>query len=126
MSPYPVAVSCPKCGCKEFRRAKVDRLVAFTDDRECTACGARYTPSTPVWAAVVFILLGVLITAVGATGAVFYFFFVEKDFIEGIHSAVSVAVTVIGVACTVFGIRSLKSRGAPRQEQRSNGRKDES
>src|SRR6516164_4403820 len=73
---YPVATSCPDCGCKEYRRVKVNRPVAFTDDRECVACGARYTPPTPVWAAVIFILLGVLITAVGGTGVVFYLFLV--------------------------------------------------
>jgi len=109
---YPVATSCPDCGCKEYRRVKVNRPVAFTDDRECIACGARYTPPTPVWAAVVFIVLGVLITAVGGTGVVFYLFLVEKSFIEGIHLGVSTSVTGIGVACTLFGIRSLRSRGA--------------
>jgi hypothetical protein len=97
---------------------KVNRPVAFTDDRECVACGARYTPPTPVWAAVIFILLGVLITAVGGTGVVFYLFLVEKNFIEGIHLGVSTAVTGVGLACTLFGIRSLRSRGAP---GKSNG-----
>jgi hypothetical protein len=110
---YPVAASCPKCACTEFRRVKVDRPVAFTDDRECTACGTRYTPPTPLWAAVVFVLLGALITAGGATGVVVYLFLVEKSFIEGIHLGVATTVTGIGVACTFFGIRSLRSRDAP-------------
>jgi hypothetical protein len=112
-SQYPVATSCPHCGCKEFRRVKVNRPVAFTDDRECAACGSRYTPPTPAWAAVVFILLGVLITAGGATGVGFYLFLVEKGLIGGIHLGVSTAVTGIGLTCTVFGIRSLKSRDVP-------------
>ncbi len=116
-SQLPVAASCPECRCKEFKRVKVTRLVAFTDDRECPACGARYTPPTPVWAAVVFILLGVLITGVGVTGVGVYLFFAESDPVRVLHLRISAVVAGCGVACTVFGIRSLRSRDAPRQKQ---------
>ena len=57
MSRYPVASNCPHCGSKDFKRLKTEGLVAFTDDRKCAACGTRYTPPTPAWAAVAFILL---------------------------------------------------------------------
>jgi hypothetical protein len=125
VSRYPVATSCPNCGCKEFKRVKVDRLVAFTDDRECTTCGARYTPPTPVWAAAVFILIGVLITAVGAAGVGVYGLGVagigiaKNDPVSLLHLGVAAVVTGIGFACTIFGIRSLRSREAP---GKSNGR----
>jgi len=109
----PVAASCPDCGCKEFRRVKVTRLVAFTDDRECAACGARYTPPTPVWAAVVFILLGVLITGVGVTGVGVDLFFAERGPVRALHLGIGAVITGIGLACAMFGIRSLSSQAAP-------------
>ena len=118
LNQYPVAATCPHCGCKESRRVKVDRLVAFTDDRECTACGVRYTPPTPAWATVVFILLGVLITAVGATGVGVYGLaltgmgLAKDDPVSLLHLGISAALTGIGLACALFGIRSLRSRSA--------------
>jgi hypothetical protein len=61
---YPVASTCPKCGSREFREVVApvapESLVAgVAYDRECTACDTTYTPPTPLWENVVFIVLGI-------------------------------------------------------------------
>jgi predicted RNA-binding Zn-ribbon protein involved in translation (DUF1610 family) len=65
MDHYPVVRSCPSCGSASFTRVKVERAIAFTDDRQCNQCGTRYTPPTPTWAAVVFIVVGFLLSGSG-------------------------------------------------------------
>jgi hypothetical protein len=62
---YPVSSSCPICGGKEYELHRPDRLVAFVNDRVCKSCGQRYVPPTPGWAAVVFMLIGLLILGSG-------------------------------------------------------------
>src|SRR5262245_29988823 len=61
---YPIASTCPKCGSREFE--EVDSFInpesiraelGFYYDRKCTACGTRYTPRAPLWAAVLIIVL---------------------------------------------------------------------
>ena len=110
MEKYPVALSCPQCGSKEFQRVKVEGRIAFTDDRKCTACGTRYTPPTPAWAAVVFVLLGILITAVGI---VFGFaFLIRKDDVRLRDLVYGTILTVFGLSAIIYGIRSFRSRDA--------------
>jgi hypothetical protein len=55
---YPVSKVCPNCGHTEHKKRRPERLVAFTWDRVCRACETRYTPPTPIWAAVVFLAIG--------------------------------------------------------------------
>jgi hypothetical protein len=59
---YPVSDKCPKCGGAASVRIKPE-TPHFTgqSDRACTACGARYTPPIPIWAALVLIGLGITI-----------------------------------------------------------------
>jgi|GEM_PF-3995066 hypothetical protein len=49
---------CPGCGGKEYKRKKPKRTVAFRSDRRCRACDTVYSVPTPVWAAIVFLLVG--------------------------------------------------------------------
>jgi hypothetical protein len=58
MERYPVAKTCPSCGSAAFKRVRVEKGIAFSDDRKCQECGTRYTPPTPAWAAVLFIASG--------------------------------------------------------------------
>jgi hypothetical protein len=74
MAYRPVSRNCPDRGCREYRKVTADAIVAFTDDRKCLACGTRYAPPTPAWAAVLFIILGVLITAAGIASAGYFAF----------------------------------------------------
>jgi hypothetical protein len=60
-----VSEVCPGCGATEHRRVRPKTLIAFTSDRVCLACGVRYSPPTPRWAAVLFVLVGLLLTGFG-------------------------------------------------------------
>jgi hypothetical protein len=108
MGSYPVASHCPHCGGKDFKRVKPEGRVAFTDDRKCTACGTRYTPPTPAWAAVVFILLGILLSALGAAMAGSCLF--RKDEFTLRPVVYGSIRTVFGLSCITYGIRSLRGR----------------
>jgi uncharacterized protein (DUF983 family) len=120
MSTYPVASSCPQCGSNDFTRVKVEGRVAFTDDRKCKACGTRYTPPTPAWAAVVFILLGILITVVGAA----FFFFARKAVVvrDLVYGGI---LTVFGLSCIIYGIRCLRRRDASVPAEPQSGSKEQ-
>jgi hypothetical protein len=60
----PVSKACPQCGSREYTRVKPTATIAFASDRVCGQCGTRYSPPTPVWAAIVFMTVGGLLTAV--------------------------------------------------------------
>src|SRR5262245_44369460 len=68
---YPVSRVCPACGHAGFERVDPARWVSYGMDRVCRACGTRYTPPTPAWAGVVFVLIGLLFLALGIIGAVY-------------------------------------------------------
>jgi hypothetical protein len=63
VSKYPISFECPRgCG-TEYEKCGSEEWVAFVSDRICKRCGTRYTPPTPVWAAVVFIVVGLILVA---------------------------------------------------------------
>lgn len=41
-----------------------ENYVAFASDRICKKCGTRYTPPTPRWAGVLFLICGLFLIAV--------------------------------------------------------------
>jgi hypothetical protein len=63
-SPHPISVHCPSCQAHEYKTVQPDTKVAFLPDRVCSACGTRYTPPTPAWAAIFFMGFGLLGSAV--------------------------------------------------------------
>jgi hypothetical protein len=65
MSRYPISRICPACGGSAFRRVQPETRLAFVSDRICEDCGTRYTPLTPGWAALLFILAGLLALSLG-------------------------------------------------------------
>src|SRR5262245_21645232 len=65
-SGLPVSEACPACGGTQYRRVRPTTWVAFASDRVCSACNTRYTPPTPVWAGVLFIVAGLLLAGFGA------------------------------------------------------------
>jgi hypothetical protein len=103
---YPVSRTCPKCGGAEYRRVAPQRLIAFVSDRVCKSCSTRYTPPTPGWAGVVFILVGLLLAGVGLF-----------DILVGLARGnpfppvCSGALGLLGVVVIAHGIRSLMSPG---------------
>jgi hypothetical protein len=110
MDQYPIASNCPQCGSVSFRRVRAERFLTFTDDRKCKDCGTRYTPPTPIWAAVLFIVLGCILTG----GSVVWTVALVRSELNhpGLFSAVHFLPSVVGfftgLACLIYGIRSLK------------------
>jgi hypothetical protein len=56
MSKFPISRVCPHCGGKEYTLRKPKEFVSFTADRVCKGCRTRYSPPTPIWGAVMFLL----------------------------------------------------------------------
>jgi len=63
---YPESKVCPTCRCAEHEPRETRQAIAFQHDRVCSKCGTRYTTPTPIWGAVLFILIG-LAFIVGAS-----------------------------------------------------------
>src|SRR5579872_2940704 len=63
MSEYRVSQICPKCNNTTYKKVRPKSWVAFLDERVCLECGERYTPPTPRWASILFILIGVFFIA---------------------------------------------------------------
>jgi hypothetical protein len=62
---YPVSKDCPQCGSGKYTRRRPQGWVSFAWDRVCDECGNRYSPPTPLWGSVLFILTGVLLGGFG-------------------------------------------------------------
>jgi hypothetical protein len=120
---YPISAMCPRCGGTEYARRKPDRLVAYASDRVCRACNTRYTPPTPVWAAVLFLLAGLTLPFLGL---VLTSLLVDPFSIAGLICEGLIA--TLGVVAFIGGIRELvnsergRSRGGPGpQQERKSG-----
>jgi hypothetical protein len=102
MTEYPISATCPQCGGAEYTCRKPRRLVAFVSDRVCQACNTRYTPPTPVWAAILFLLAGFTLPFLGLvlTSLLVHPFSIAGLVCEGVIAA-------LGVAAFVGGIREL-------------------
>lgn len=70
MSKFPISPVCPGCGNAAHQTIRSEDFVAFANDRICTACNTRYTPPTPTWAAIVFILVGIVLGGFGGLSLV--------------------------------------------------------
>jgi hypothetical protein len=102
VSKYPISTECPRCCGTEFEKCPSEEWVAFVSDRICNHCGARYTPPTPAWAAVLFILVGSIMVAcsVFAVGGS-----------NGLGDILSVGlIGFIGIMAIRHGIRALTLR----------------
>ena len=108
MTEYPISATCPQCGGTEYTCRKPERLVAFVSDRVCRACNTRYTPPTPVWAAVLFIVIGAIILLVNIA-AVWVGFVMGGDFWLALRTYVFLLLTLAtGAGCVVYGLRRLR------------------
>ena len=122
MTEYPISATCPQCGGTEYTRRKPKRLVAYVNDRVCRACNTRFTPPTPVWAGILFLLAGLTLPFLGLvlTSLLVHPFSIAGLVCEGVIAA-------LGVAAFVGGIRELansaraRSRGlGPQREGKSH------
>ena len=110
-SRYPISEYCPRCGSREYTRRKPETTIAFTDDRVCNRCQARYTPPTPVWAGIVFILIGTVLVAPSAFLHITAFLWPRGSFVSGFSGGCATAgPALIGITAIVHGVRSLVNR----------------
>ena len=105
----PVSKVCPKCGGTKYTKRKPRATVAFVFDRVCSDCGTRYSPPTPTWAGVVFLLAGLLLSIFGFPALIIGFIRGDPCAIPAmlIHGALG----VMGLLAFIFGIKSLANPG---------------
>jgi hypothetical protein len=109
MAKHPISRQCPKCNGIDFKKVYPDGAIAFTDDRVCKNCGTRYTPPTPLWAAVVFIVVGVFILLVDV--AVAGMSFMVSDSCLSFRAGVMLAMILpAGIGCVIYGIRCIRKQ----------------
>jgi hypothetical protein len=107
--PPPVSRVCPRCGGVSFRSVRPKGMIAFGWDRVCKGCGTQYTPPTPRWAGIAFVILGLPLTAFGGVSIALR---VGSGNVLGIPAmACEGFVAVLGVLAVVRGIRSFISPG---------------
>lgn len=108
MIKFPISRKCPKCQGIDFKRVKPETRIAFTDDRVCKSCGTRYTPPTPLWAAVLFIVIGACILVVDIFA--FWVGLVRGgSFGLALRAYILLFLTLsTGVGCIVYGLRCMR------------------
>jgi hypothetical protein len=107
--PYPVSTNCPICGSTEYKVRRPERLIAFRWDRLCRSCDTRYTPPTPVWAAVMFIFIGLLF--IGIFGLEILIPLAAGRMISPPGMVCSGFLAILGILSIVHGYRSLSDPG---------------
>ncbi len=109
----PVGRVCPQCGGKEYRPARSRSLISVAPDRLCLQCGTQYSLPTPRWAAMVFLLIG-LVAAVGAIGGAWV---LRAAIEEGRGGRIFRAVLGMGIAAAVAAGCVFKGLWALRHER---------
>ena len=105
-----VAAVCPKCGDTKYRTRRPNRWIAFVQDRICKSCKTQYAPPTPLWAGIVFILVGLLLGGVfGVSGALRILPSANPIGLPGL--IFDGALALLGLLAILHGIRRLVLRG---------------
>jgi len=107
-----VSSVCPKCGDETFQSVRPNSVVAYSEDRICKACGTRYTPPTPSWAAGAFLVIG-LVLLVGCVGSI------AVRIYSGRVVAIVGAIPEIGLA--IVGILAIRQATRIKAQQSSLG-----
>lgn len=106
---YPVSDVCPKCGKTDYTRQRPQGWVSFAWDRVCKDCGTVYSPPTPRWASIVFIMIGVIMAGFGSLAIIAG---MTTGSVAGVPNALCWGfVGAIGVLALIHGIRSLSRPG---------------
>ena len=104
-----MSLICPACGEKGYKGVRPEKFIAFSWDRVCKSCGIRYTPPTPIWAAIVFIFAGVLLAGFGAVSIVIRLASVDSCGIPAM--ACEGFLGLLGVLAIIHGIRTYDIDG---------------
>ena len=105
----PVSSVCPKCSNTEFTRVRPEGWVSFAHDRVCNSCGTRYTPPTPIWAALIFLAAGLLLAGFG--GVSVFVRAASENPLQVPAGLCEAFLGVLGVLAIIQGIRSLARPG---------------
>jgi hypothetical protein len=114
MESVRISKDCPSCGASEYRKVRARRWIAFTDDRICKSCGTRYSPPTPRWASVVFLVIGAILFLTGTAVVALQ----VLSFLRGGHSPggieiiLGVGLMALGAAAAVHGMLALFFTGS--------------
>lgn len=65
--PHEDGIGCSECGHDSFERTAPKALVAFAPDYHCRRCGHGFPATAPIWASLLFLPGGSLLTAAGLT-----------------------------------------------------------
>ena len=100
-----IARVCPNCASSEHRKIKPDTLVAFEYNRICEKCGTLYVPPTPLWASILFVIIGLVFTLGAAWEMILHFNAAEPGLIfwKGVW-------LILGISVLLYGIRSRLQR----------------
>jgi hypothetical protein len=113
--PYPVSKVCPECGHDEYEKRRPKGWVAFVDDRICKKCRTRYTPPTPLWAALVFIVGGLGVALAGVLALLFLLLSIvragSRPTAALVELGIGVALIGMGGLATFHGFRCLAKPG---------------
>ena len=100
---------CPKCGHADYTRQRSQRWITFAHDRICTGCKTRYTPPTPIWAGILFVLVGFCLAGFFALDALFRF---TSGNPLGIPALVfDLLIVVLGCLAIAHGLRCFINPG---------------
>jgi hypothetical protein len=107
--PYPVGRKCPRCSSIGFKSVRPDSFVSFGWDRVCKGCGTRYTPPTPFWGSIAFLLVGLLLAGFGLINIIMR---VASGHVLGLPAmACEGFLGFLGVLALIKGFRSLMYPG---------------
>jgi|GEM_PF-6157077 len=97
----PICPRCPNCGNRQYHAVQPAEFLTFSKDRLCLACNTRYAPPTPLWATIVFILIGGLLCVGCGLSVVIVL-------IRGMPAALptNLAFFALGVFCIRLGVMS--------------------
>lgn len=119
---YPVSAVCPGCGGTAYHPVSPGRLVAYQRDRVCRSCQTRYTPPTPVAAAVAFVVGGLVAAGLALSSFLDVGAFVLSRGVDmqlrPTESTINVVLLVMwavagvaGALAIIYGLRALIWRG---------------
>ncbi len=100
-----ISPQCPRCGSHEFRPLRNSAALTFVPDRICTQCQCIYRVPTPRWAAAIFIVIGILLSASMAVSAALRLAHPGPALIGLL---LEIPLIVVGVLAITFGLRSLR------------------
>jgi hypothetical protein len=108
----PVSKVCPQCGHADYKTRRPKSILTFRYDRICTSCGTRYTQPMRIWAAFMFIFVGVILAATALATVVFNMLEPLSAAIRIIWLFCSTMLGVLGAVGIIDGTRGLR---APRK-----------